>query len=290
MKSKIYNLLMIIILVTHSACNKDTDASTRIAFLHHSTGNLIWWGTNEISLITRAVRKIDKSLGDAVGRQPELKILLSEYNKEYGKNYMIEEITFPKEHPYGWKNYPYDYYNIWVKNQGKEPYMEEPTLEILTQKYQVIIFKHCFPVCSIEEPVDSADINSDIKTIPNYKLQYLALRNKLREFPDTKFILFTGAARVKESISEEEAERAAEFFKWVKDEWDIQGDNIFLWDFYDLQTEGTIYFKDEYAFSPSNSHPNKTFAGKAVKMLLKRLTDIIENDGEMTDLRGEPIN
>ena len=34
-------------------------------------------------------------------------------------------MSFPKPNPYGWNNYPYDYYNIWVKNAGEELYMEE---------------------------------------------------------------------------------------------------------------------------------------------------------------------
>lgn len=289
MKRIFLYIIAAFILISIFSCNGNVESNMKIAFLHHSTGNLIWWGSNEISLITRAVRKINRELGDAVGSKPELKVLLNKYNKQNGKNYVIEEFAFPKEKPYGWKNYPYDYFNIWVRNQGNDPYLEEPTLEILTREYQVIIFKHCFPVCSIEESTDSADVYSEIKTLPNYKLQYLALRDKLNAFPETKFILFTGAARVRESISEAEALRAAEFFKWVKEEWDLKGDNIYLWDLYDLQTEGSLYFKDEYAVSPSNSHPNKVFAGKVVKLLLTRLTDVIENDGAGTDLRGEPI-
>ncbi|HPM03237.1 MAG: hypothetical protein GT600_07275 [Bacteroidales bacterium] len=290
MKRLIHYTIVAITLILIFSCNRNTESTINIAFLHHSTGNLIWWGSNEISLLTRAVRKINRDLGDAVGSKPELKLLLNEYNRQNDKNYLIEEFAFPKESPYGWKNYPYDYYNIWVKNQGNDPYMDEPTLEILTKKYQVIIFKHCFPVCSIEEPTDSADVNSEIKTLPNYKLQYLALRDKLNDFPETKFILFTGAARVQESISEGEALRAAEFFIWVKEDWDLEGDNIYLWDLYDLQTEGSLYFKDEYAVSPSNSHPNKFFAGKVVKLLVNRLTDIIENDGAKTNLKGEPTD
>ena len=38
-------------------------------------------------------------------------------------------MAFPKASPYGWHNYPYDYYDIWVKHAGNEPYMEEPSME-----------------------------------------------------------------------------------------------------------------------------------------------------------------
>jgi len=281
-------LISLFLIIPVLSCKRQSKPDVNILFLHHSTGNLIWRGTTELSLLTRAARKLNDRLGDIIGKQPELPVMFNDYKKSGGKNYLIEELSFPKAEPYGWKNYPYDYFNIWVKHSGSVKYMEEPTLEILTQQYQVVIFKHCFPVCSIEEPTDSADVNSEKKTIPNYKLQYMALRDKLHEFPETKFILFTGAARVKQSISEAEALRSAEFFSWVKDEWDLQDDNIYIWDLYALQTENTLYFKDEYAASPSNSHPNKEFAGKVVKLLFNRIIDVIENDGTGTNIMGEP--
>ena len=61
-----------------------------------------------------------------------------QYNAENGTNYRIIERAFPSGKPYKWKNYPFDYWNIWVKNAGYKPYMEEPTLETLTQLFDVI--------------------------------------------------------------------------------------------------------------------------------------------------------
>jgi hypothetical protein len=257
-----------------------------IIFLHHSTGGVIWNSTKP-SFVTKAVRKINKRFTDVFSKKARLPLLFEKYNEEYGKNYIIKEMAFPKASPYGWHNYPYDYYNIWVKNAGEKPYMEEPTLEMLTKEYQVIIFKHCFPVSNIQADQDSADINSDLKTISNYKLQYLALRDKLHEFPDTKFILFTGAAQVKSNVTEDEAKRARAFFEWVTDEWDLPADNIYLWDLYKLQTEGGLYFKDKYSVSQTDSHPNEDFAGKAVKLLFNRVIDVIKDNGNGTTLKGE---
>lgn len=196
-------------------------------------------------------------------------------------------MAFPKIKPYGWNNNPFDYYNIWVNNAGEKPYMEEPTLEMLTKQYQVIIFKHCFPVSNIKPDQESSDKDSQLKTISNYKLQYLALRDKLHEFPNTKFILFTGAAQIKSTITEDEAERTREFFSWVINEWDLPGDNIYLWDLYNLQTEGGLFFKDEYAASVNDSHPNGVFAGKVVMLLFNRIIDVIEYKGSGTQLTGE---
>lgn len=276
-------------MVSLNSCKqKERISDMNIIYLHHSTGGVIWQGEKP-SIITRAARKVSTGLADALGGKARLPLLFDKYNKENNKNYLIREMAFPKSSPYGWHNYPYDYYDIWVKHAGNEPYMEEPTLEMLTRQYQVILFKHCYPVSNIQPDKDSADINSDYKSLANYKLQYAALRDKMHEFPNTKFILWTGAAQVKMYISEDEAKRAKEFFQWVSKEWDLPGDNIHIWDFYSLETEGDLYFKEEFATSANDSHPNSEFASKAVKLIFNRIIDVIENNGAGTKLTGEKI-
>ena len=255
-----------------SCGNEGKDSDLKIAYLHHSTGEVIWNGNSGTK-----------------GEKVSLPVLFNEYNKITGRDYYIKEIVFPKASPYGWNNYPYDYYNIWVKNAGKENFMEEPTLENLTKEYQVIVFKHCFPVSNIQEDDAQPDINSDKKTIANYKIQYEALMNKLHQFPQTKFILFTGAAQAREAITESEAQRAKEFFDWVKNNWDQAHDNIYLWDLYTLETQGGLYLKDEFAVSSSDSHPNKEFAVMAVRLLFNRIIDVIDNNGNGTTLIGEKV-
>lgn len=272
----------------NSCKEKEKTSDMNIIYIHHSTGGVIWQGKSA-SIITRAARKVSTGLADALGGKARLPLLIDKYNKENNKDYLISEMAFPKAAPYGWHNYPYDYYDIWVKHAGNEPYMEEPTLEMLTKQYQVIAFKHCFPVSNIQPDKDSADINSDYKSLGNYKLQYNALRDKLHEFPNTKFIVWTGAALTKGAVSEEAAIRAREFFTWVKEEWDLPEDNIWLWDFYELETEGGLYLKDEYATSNTDSHPNTVFASKAVELVFNRIIDVIENNGTRTNLKGEKI-
>ena len=89
------------------------------------------------------------------------------------------------------------------------------------------------------------------------------------------------------AISEDEALRARQFFKWVKEEWDTPHYNIFIWDFHELQTEGGLYFIEEYARSPYDSHPNKEFAARACMLLFTRVIDVIENNGTGTLNTGE---
>jgi hypothetical protein len=281
-------ILILSIIQLNSCKQKESSSDLNILYLHHSTGSVIWQGS-KITILKRIARKIYPGWEYIIGKNARLPVMFSRFNKENNKRYIIREMIFPKHAPYGWNNYPYDYYNIWVKNAGDEYFMEEPTLEILTKQYNVIIFKHCFPVSNIRPDTVTADINSKFKTISNYKLQYNAIRDKLHEFTGTKFILFTGAVQVKSNIDEDQAIRAKEFFDWVRYEWDLPNDNIFLWDFYSLETEGGLYLLDKYALSPDNSHPNGKFAGHAVKLLFNRIVDIIENNGKNTKLTGEII-
>jgi hypothetical protein len=267
----------------------DSLKNIRLIFLHHSTGQNIWNG-NQSTTLSRIVGKINPRLSNKFHKKAALPKLFKKYNKEFHTNYIIDELTFPKNTPYGWNNYPYDYYNIWVKNSGEFLYMEEPTLEMLTKEYQIILFKHCFPVSNVQANKEPGNINSDFKSLVNYKLQYLALREKLLKFPDTKFMLFTGAAQLRSKISNDEAIRAKEFFDWVIKEWDLPGDNIYIWDLYNLQTEGDIYFKEKYATSFTDAHPNELFADYASKLLFNRIIDVIETNGSETTLTGKQLN
>jgi hypothetical protein len=237
-------------------------AMTKIIFLHHSTGKCIWLGNTN--------KYIHKLTGKS-----DVKDYFNRYNKKNGTDFHIEERAFPEKMPYGWKNYPYDYYNIWVRNAGNTPFMQEPTLEILTREYDVIIFKHCYPVSRIIADTGTPDINSEIKRLENYKLQYLALKNKMHEFPDKKFIVWTPAVMIQSRLSEDEAKRTQEFYKWMTGEWKERGDNIYIWDFYQYETEGGLYLPDKYAAGENNSHPGKEFAAKVSAHFCKFITDVI---------------
>ena len=280
MKLNVFYIILLasVIFIVSCAGEKGSGDSVNIIFLHHSTGGVIWDG--DLSQVNPDVVRDNPRL------KSQIPLLFAQYNKETSKDYLIKEMSFPKAEPYGWNNYPFDYYNIWVKNSGVKAFMKEPTLEILTDQYNVIIFKHCFPSSNIVADDIEADINSDTKSLQNYKLQYLALRDKMHEYPDNKFILFTGAVQVRQFLTEEEGYRAREFHDWVTQEWDQPEDNIFLWDFYQLQTEDELYFKDQYAVSPQDSHPNKTFAGRAANLLFNRIIDVIDNGGKTTTLAG----
>ncbi len=239
----------------------------KVIFLHHSTGWNVWLGGTH-----RYVYKLTGRSG-----------LKAAVNSHAGKQKLNLSVTgrfFPKASPYGWNNYPYDYYNIWVKHAGNEPYMEEPTLEMLAREYDLIIFKHCYPVSNILPDTGPPDIDSDVRTLGNYKLQYNALKEKMHEFPGVKFIVWTPAVNVRSRISPDEAGRVKEFHDWMINEWDEKGDNIFVWDFYGLETEGGLYLAGKNAEGPDNSHPNREFSARAAKALGKFIVDVLVNNAE----------
>jgi hypothetical protein len=256
--------IVILLFLLIAGCSSNDDNMKKIIFLHHSTGEAIWKGKTN-----RYVYKITGK-GD-------VQKFLTAYNRNNKTGYEITAINFPKSSPYGWNNYPYDYFNIWVKNAGEKPYMEEPTLEILTKKFDVIIFKHCFPASNIKADSGAPDINSDVKSLENYKLQYNALKIKMHEFPENKFIVWTPAANTKLNSREDEALRTREFYSWIVNEWDEKGDNIFIWDFYNYETEGGLYLTDNNAHSPDNSHPGVDFSARVAPLFGKFIVDVIES-------------
>ena len=257
-------MLLIVSLIVLAGCTENKDTMNKAIFLHHSTGYSVWLGktNNYIYKITN---------------KGDVQKYIDRYNRANKTNYQTSESFYPKKEPYGWKNYPYDYYNIWVKNSGNEPYMDEATLEILTREYDLIIFKHCFPVSRIQSDSGSPDIDSEIKSLENYKLQYDALRERMHQFPDNKFIVWTPAVNTQSLMTEDEALRTHEFRDWVVDEWDLKGDNVFVWDFYSYETEGGLYLAEKNAVSPDNSHPNPDFSSHVAPLFGQFIIDVFES-------------
>lgn len=257
-------LFLIILAVILASCSQNDESMTRVIFLHHSTGYSVWTGNTN--------RYIYKLTGKG-----DVQKHVARHNRKNKTQYVVTDRFYPKKEPYGWKNYPFDYYNIWVKHAGNIPYMDESTLEILTKEYDLIVFKHCFPVSLIQPDIGSPDIDSEVKSMGNYKLQYNALKEKMHQFPENRFIVWTPAVNTENLMKEDEAIRTKEFRDWVVTEWDEKGDNIFVWDFYSYETESGLYLAAKNAVSPANSHPNKEFSGRAATLFGQFIIDVIES-------------
>lgn len=243
--------------------------NTKVIFLHHSTGKKVYED----------------------GGVPKW---IANYNSKNKTNYTVDHEFFTRA-PYPWVNYPYDYYKIWVKNAGNNLYKNQKTLEILTKDYNVIVWKHCFPVTAIYDDTGSPNIDSERKSLENYKLQYNALKKKMKSFPNTRFLVWTGAVYVEGELlkfmdkasATKRVENAKKFFEWVKKEWDESGDNIYIWDYYELATEGGLFLKNEYAHKIDDSHPNTPFAKQIAPLFCNRLVNVIKGKGDTTSLLGK---
>jgi hypothetical protein len=213
-------------------------------FLHHSTGGYLY-------------------------EQGNVAQWISNYNSQHGTNYQLSERAYP-DTPYPWANYPFDYWNLWINNQCNNSNPNIECLDKLTQSYDVIIFKHCFPGASVQADYGSPLISSSVQTLANYKLQYRALRALMDSYPSKKFILWTLVPLHRLETTPENAARAREFVNWVKSSWlteDGQAHpNIYIFDFFGYAAEnnptpinGQINcLKYDYEISHTNidSHPN----------------------------------
>lgn len=250
-----------------------TNRSVRIGYLHHSTGEVVWNGG--------------------------LPAFIHAWNRAHGTDYRITSVTYPATtggwppllrrlaRTYPWANYPYDYWNLWVKHTGSSRDRGELNLDDLVQDFDVIVFKHCFPVSRVQpEGASPPSVSSQEKTLANYQLQYQAIKGRLHQFPEKRFIVWTGAALPESSTNAAEAGRAREFFEWVKGSWDEHGDNIFVWDFHALETEGGLYLKPDYAADGKDAHPAPSFARKVAPLIGQRIIDVIEGRGDSASVSG----
>lgn len=214
----------------------------RIIFLHHSTGGAVW-STGRVSS------------------------WISTYNTSNGTGYQAIERSYPST-PYPWNNYPYDFWNIWVNGacDSAQPGIE--CMNTLTDNYNVIIWKHCFPGAAVLADTGSPSISSNRKSLENYKLQYRALRDMMDSYPANKYIVWTLAPLHRLATNAQDAARAKQFVDWVKNDWLIENGNhpnIFIFDFWGLVAGNDNYLKFEYegSHTSSDSHPN-TLANQTV--------------------------
>ncbi|WP_168582198.1 SGNH/GDSL hydrolase family protein [Gephyromycinifex aptenodytis] len=238
------------------------EEAPKVLFIHHSTGKRIWQGG-----------------------LPEW---IEQHNKDTGANYHLVERSYPDK-PYPWSNDPHDYWQLWVQHSGQDAFRKQPTLEQIAPAYDLVVWKHCYIGSEMEPLKGEPDVSSKNKSVENYKLQYEALKAKMREFPDTKFLVWTLPPHVAANTSPEQAARADEFAEWVRTSWDEPGDNIFVWDFRAIAAENGV-LAPRYASGEKDSHPNDELSKKAAPMLGQRIVDVLGGHGDTSPLTGTAVN
>jgi hypothetical protein len=209
------------------------------------------------------------STGSNLFYQGQVGEWISNYNLQHSTSYQIDVRAYPHT-PYPWDNYPYDYWNLWVNNQCNNTNPNIECLDKLTQDYDVIIFKHCFPGSSIVADDNNPSVSSNIKTLANYKLQYRALLSLMDSYPNKKFILLTLAPLHRLDTYAESAARARQFVDWVTTSWLTEDGklhpNVYIFDFNSYTAErnpspangslNCLKYDYELSHTESDSHPN----------------------------------
>jgi hypothetical protein len=257
--------LRILILVLPALLSCLPASSQKAIFLHHSTGGNVY-------------------------QEGKVDAWITEFNQQHGTHIELTERAFPND-PYEWKNYPFDYWNLWINgacDSGK-PGIE--CMKTIAGVYRMIIFKHCFPGAQVLEDTGNPDITSEKKTLGNYKLQYRALREMMDRYPDNIFVIWTLVPLHRLSTTPENAQRASEFVEWVNKEWLAEDgrshDNILIFDFWKLAAEheqkpeqgqvNCLRYDYERSHESGDSHPNKK-ANEAIgpvfaRFIIDGLTD-----------------
>ncbi len=239
--------------------------SVSILFLHHSTGGAVY---------------SEGSVSD----------WFDAYNTAHGTQYNISQRGYPNS-PYAWKNYPYDYWYLWVDGHCDSSQSGIECLDSLAADHDMIILKHCYPGADIRADSGTPDVASETKTLGNYKLQYRALRQLMDSYPDTMFMFWTLAPRHRLATNDENAARAAEFVDWVKNEFLTEDGephpNIFIFDFFGVVAESDtdpaqgkvncLKYDYEKSHTGSNSHPNTLANETAGPIFSQAIVDAINN-------------
>ena len=169
-------------------------SNVSMIFLYQNIGEIIW---------------------DAGGEQ-----WFDNYNNTNDVNYTLNGCIYPTS-DYSCDNYPYDYWNLWIHNEGID---NQHTLQYFSTNYDIIILKHGYLVALIQDDEETPNVASSVKTVANYQLQFNALKERLHAFPDNRFIIWTGAAVLETNTTLIQAQRAQTFFNWVKNSWDETGE------------------------------------------------------------------
>ncbi len=251
-------ILMSITMVPYS------NAQSKVLFLHHSTGRNLLSEGNVIEWFAK-------------------------FNESSSWKVEFVERTYPAK-PYAWKNYPFDYWNLWVngKCDSKEPGIE--CLATLSSEYDAIVFKHCYPAAGILED-EKPSIYSERKSLENYKLQYRALRDMMDKKQDTLFIIWTLVPLHRLATNVEGATRAGEFVRWVKNDY-LKEDNkahpnIKIFDYWGIVAEtgpaspkgmlNCLKYDFERNHASPDSHPNSLANATAGPLFAKFVVDAVDS-------------
>lgn len=247
--------------------------NARVLFLHHSVGKYVQLGGNSGKTFATHIK---------------------EYNQQSNHHYTYNHSLYPdteKNNSYGWDNKPFVYWDMWVNRPGGKVIPKDEEFSSIANSADLVIFKHCFTESGVAQNKGSGTVSEDARRIEVYKLQYEAIKAKMKAQSDTKFLVWTLPPKLEGAHTREAAALALEFSNWVRDEWDEKGDNIFVFDYRTLSADkdGLFLPKDwslsEYSGKPDN-HPSSDFSGKVLNNFVQRTIDVLEGRGDTAPVTG----
>lgn len=141
-------------------------------------------------------------------------------------------------------------------------------------KYDMIIFKSCFPVTKI---------TSD-KMLEDYKHYYEEMKSVFANHPEKTFLALTPLPLRSELTKPEFASRAKTFANWLVNEFPKNSNTTFALDIFDLLSESEVdskfenTLKREYCKTlPFDSHPNKSGSKIAGEAIVEKVINIINS-------------
>ena len=248
-----------------------TDASElkpkKILFIHHSTGeNLLNYGN-----VRKLLKQKDSEIefwDHGYNLSPKFPTLIAKFGLTFqtGLSDNNGKITGTD-------------YNLVISNDSPKEYAEifarentDPTLkEIL--KYDIIIFKNCFPTTKIDS---DKKLEEDIS-------YYNQIRESLKKYPDKTFIVFTPPPLRKEVTKPEWAERARKLADYMDSENFVNSDdNLKVFNFFDLLAdnsgENNNVLKRNYTnWFYRDSHPNKKANIEIAPVFVDYILKVITN-------------
>jgi hypothetical protein len=257
----LFSLLAGCFLGAPSASGKEV----RIVLLHHSTGGNLY-------------------------SEGKIKEWFDDYNRTNNASLRFQAKGYPGLQPGPMYNYPYDYWNLWVNKACDSSIEGRECLDKLARDYEIVIFKHCYPGSDVLPDTGFPKVDSDRKSLENYKLQYRALRAAMGAHPNTAFVVWTLPPRNRVATTPEHARRARQFVEWVKNEF-LQEDgkphpNIFVYDFWGEVAEqepnppsgqvNTLKYEYERQHGARDSHPTESANRRAAPVLAQLVTRIAE--------------
>ena len=115
-------------------------------------------------------------------------------------------------------------------------------------QYDVIAFKSCFPVSNI----------GDDAQLATYQSHYLAIRDRMDQYPEKTFIIVTQPPQVPANSDPQEAARARALANWLQsDEYLAGHPNVSVFDFFGLLAGEDNFLRPEYRVDEYDAHPNE---------------------------------